>query len=70
MEQFLYELTEFELDSVAGGDPFGSQTGNTTNSGTFSGSFFNANASASGSEAEVAVVDITNGTNVNNFLNG
>ena len=61
MEEFLcepVELTEFELDAVAGGDPFGSATGNTTNSGAFSGSFFNANANAAGSEAQVSIVEL------------
>jgi len=64
------ELTEFELDAVAGGDPFGSATGNTTNSGTFSGAFFNANAIGLGSEAEVATVNVIASLNTNNFLNG
>jgi hypothetical protein len=61
MEQFLcepVELTEFELDAVAGGDPFGSATGNTTNSGTFNGSFFNATANGPGGEAEVTTVNL------------
>jgi hypothetical protein len=38
MEQVLcepVELTEFELDAVAGGNPFGTVTGNVTNSGHF-----------------------------------
>jgi hypothetical protein len=63
------ELTEFELDAVAGGDPFGSATGNTTNSGVFSGNFFNANAVGAGSEAEVTTVNIILSPS-NNFLNG
>jgi hypothetical protein len=72
MEQILcepVELTEFELDAVAGGDPFGSATGNTTNSGTFSGSFFNANAIGLGSESQVTTVNLILSPS-NNFLNG
>ena len=72
MEQFLcepVELTEFELDAVAGGDPFGSATGNTTNSGTFNGSFFNATANGPGGEAEVTTVNLILSPSTN-FLNG
>jgi hypothetical protein len=60
MEQILcepVELTEFELNAVAGG-LFGSVFGNNTNSGVFSGSFFNANANAAGSKAEVLIVEL------------
>jgi hypothetical protein len=73
MEQVLcepVELTELELDAVAGGNPFGSATGNTTNSGSFS-NILNANANAIGSEAEVAIVDnVAVAQTVSNFLNG
>jgi len=61
MEQILcepVELTEFELDAVAGGNLFGSVFGNTTNSGVFSGGFLNANANAAGSKAEVLIVEL------------
>jgi hypothetical protein len=60
MEQILYEpveLTEFELDAVAGGSLFGSVFGNNTNSGSFS-NLFNANANGAGSKAEVSIVEI------------
>ena len=56
MEQALcepVELTEFELDAVAGGNPFGSSNGNVTNNGgTVNGGLLNANVNAAGSEAE------------------
>jgi hypothetical protein len=64
------ELTEFELDSVAGGNPFGSVTGNTTNLGVAFSNGFNANAIGTFSEAETAIVDIVNSTATSNFLNG
>ena len=60
MEQILcepVELTEFELDAVAGGDLFGTVFGNTTNSGTFA-NMFNANANAPFSEAKVSLVEL------------
>jgi hypothetical protein len=60
MEQILcepVELTEFELDEVAGGNPFGSFTGNTSNSGSFS-NILNANGTAS----QVAFVEFANST--------
>jgi hypothetical protein len=69
MEQILcepVELTEFELDAVAGGNPFGSFNGNTTNNGVTN--VLNANANAGGSEAEIAIVEFQNST-ATNFLN-
>ena len=51
------ELTEFELDAVAGGNLFGSVFGNNTNSGSFAG-ILNANANAAGSEAQVSLVEL------------
>ena len=62
MEQILcepVELTESELDAVAGGSLFGSVFGNNTNSGSFAG-ILNANANAAGSKAEVLVLEIIN----------
>jgi hypothetical protein len=59
MEQILcepVELTEFELDAVAGG-LFGSVFGNNTNTGSFS-NMFNANAIGAGSEARVSLVEL------------
>jgi hypothetical protein len=59
MEQILcepVELTEFELDAVAGGTLFGSLFGNTTNNGV--NDVLNANANAAGSEARVSVVEL------------
>jgi hypothetical protein len=58
MEQILcepVELTEFELDAVAGG-LFGSVFGNNTNSGTFNGGQLNAN----GANSTVAIVELIN----------
>ena len=59
MEQILcepVELTEFELDAVAGG-LFGSVFGNNTNSGSFAG-ILNANANAPFSEAKLSFVEL------------
>jgi hypothetical protein len=59
MEQILcepVELTEFELDAVAGG-LFGSVFGNNTNSGTFNGGQLNANGANS---TTVAIVELIN----------
>jgi len=64
------ELTEFELDAVAGGNPFGSVTGNVNNVAVTFSNAFNANAIGAGSEAETAIVDIVASLNTNNFLNG
>ena len=58
MEQILcepVELTEFELDAVAGG-LFGSVFGNNTNSGTFNGGQLYAN----GANSTVAIVELIN----------
>jgi hypothetical protein len=57
MEQILcepVELTEFELDAVAGG-LFGSFTGNNTNSGSFAGIL-----DANGPGSEVSIVELVN----------
>ena len=70
MEEVLRELTEFELDAVAGGNPFGSVTGNTTNTAIAFTNAFNANAIGAGTEANTAIVDIVASLNTNNFLNG
>jgi hypothetical protein len=61
MEQILcepVELTEFELDAVAGGTLFGSLFGNTTNNGV--NGVLNANANGAGSEAAVSFVERIN----------
>ena len=66
MEQVLcepVELTEFELDAVAGGDPFGSVFGNTTNVGTFS-NILNANGAFSEVEFAEAVQSVVGTINV------
>jgi hypothetical protein len=64
------ELTEFELDAVAGGNPFGSVFGSVTNVGV--SNVLNANANGAGSEAEtVGAVDVVaTVAAVSNFLNG